>query len=388
MSSDDLLRLRGGLSLTETEGIVSLASPRERWSVRIRGSDSKSLKRALDLLLLGVTASQAAVELAEISHLPEPKCRTLLDALEARGALITSRDRAYGLSEDGRRAHSTDLYDRQIRFLDHFERTDADGRTLNHLLQNRKVVIVGLGGGGGWTALQCARVGIRTIVGVDHDVVEKSNLNRQVLYDLSDVGRFKADRWTRRVTEVDPEIVAISHPICIRAPGDLVPLLKGADLVFNEFAYLNRDIDPLNTGESIARASLDADVPCIAVSGSWVGPITVPGKTACLGCVRAQLDVDRSIGLSNAKIKGYAGTLAPRPLISCAVTVWEACRFLSTLDSPPTLAGIAVLDTLDYVRHDFIRLQRLADCSWCRSYGSRNTQGGRAEREWEERECG
>ncbi|MFT4060483.1 MAG: ThiF family adenylyltransferase [Legionella sp.] len=129
------------------------------------------------------------------------------------------------------------LYDRQIRFLDSFETNQFNGEVFNKNLQNRKVVIVGLGAYGTWLTLHCARLGIKNIVGIDHDVVELSNLHRQVLYSKDDVGLGKALSCSKKLTEVDQTIKF--HSVCkkIEDEFDLVPYLEGADLIFNAFGY-------------------------------------------------------------------------------------------------------------------------------------------------------
>lgn len=58
---------------------------------------------------------------------------------------------------------------------------------------NLKVLIAGLGGTGTHIALACVRLGIINLKIIDHDKIEASNLNRQVLYQKSDIGKNKAD---------------------------------------------------------------------------------------------------------------------------------------------------------------------------------------------------
>ncbi len=72
----------------------------------------------------------------------------------------------------------------------------ADGQKR---LQESRVVVLGLGGVGGPAALYLAAAGVGTLVLVDGDCVETSNLNRQILFDFSDLGVSKAHLAAERL---------------------------------------------------------------------------------------------------------------------------------------------------------------------------------------------
>ena len=72
-------------------------------------------------------------------------------------------------------------------------------------LFSSRIVIVGLGGLGGHVLEQMARAGIGHITGVDPDVFEPSNLNRQLLSDVDSMGVPKVDAAKQRVQKVRPE---------------------------------------------------------------------------------------------------------------------------------------------------------------------------------------
>ena len=62
------------------------------------------------------------------------------------------------------------------------------------------VAIVGMGGLGTTTAELLCRAGIGTLILVEHDIVELSNLQRQALYDEKDIGKPR-QRWRRTISE-------------------------------------------------------------------------------------------------------------------------------------------------------------------------------------------
>lgn len=73
-------------------------------------------------------------------------------------------------------------------------------------LQAARVAIVGLGGVGG-TAVTClARSGITTLLIVDFDIVELSNLNRQLLYCSNDIGEKKVTAASNHLRRINPNI--------------------------------------------------------------------------------------------------------------------------------------------------------------------------------------
>ena len=59
--------------------------------------------------------------------------------------------------------------------------------------------MLGVGGLGGWVALNLACCGVGEMLLLDFDKVELSNLNRQVLYSEADIGRFKAEAAAERL---------------------------------------------------------------------------------------------------------------------------------------------------------------------------------------------
>src|SRR5947208_11862135 len=73
-------------------------------------------------------------------------------------------------------------------------------------LKAARVLLVGAGGLGSPAALYLAAAGVGHLGLVDFDVVEFSNLQRQILHGTSDVGRPKLDSAADRIAEVNPEV--------------------------------------------------------------------------------------------------------------------------------------------------------------------------------------
>ena len=73
-------------------------------------------------------------------------------------------------------------------------------------ISSTKVLIVGVGGLGCPVVLYLANLGIKNIGIVDHDKVDLSNLNRQILFNTKDIGKFKVDRAKKFLQKVNEKI--------------------------------------------------------------------------------------------------------------------------------------------------------------------------------------
>ena len=79
----------------------------------------------------------------------------------------------------------------------------VDNNTMNSII-NKTVLIIGLGGVGGSALESIVRMGINNIIVVDNDVVDETNLNRQLLSKRSNIGEKKTDVAKKRVLDINP----------------------------------------------------------------------------------------------------------------------------------------------------------------------------------------
>src|SRR3954452_23268516 len=78
-------------------------------------------------------------------------------------------------------------------------------------LKNAKVLVVGAGGLGSPALLYLAAAGVGTLGVIDFDVVDESNLQRQVIHGVSDVGKPKAVSAKESIAEINPLVDVIVH---------------------------------------------------------------------------------------------------------------------------------------------------------------------------------
>src|SRR2546422_6205781 len=82
-------------------------------------------------------------------------------------------------------------------------------------LLNSKVLLIGAGGLGSPTALYLGAAGVGTIGLMDGDVVDITNLQRQILHTTADIGKPKVDSGTRAIRALNPDVNVISLPMRI-----------------------------------------------------------------------------------------------------------------------------------------------------------------------------
>jgi len=97
-------------------------------------------------------------------------------------------------------------------------------------LKSARVLIVGAGGLGSPAALYLAAAGIGTVGIADGDLVDESNLHRQILFDTADVGEPKATVAARRLRALNPEIRVEAHALRVNA-GNILQIARSYDVI-------------------------------------------------------------------------------------------------------------------------------------------------------------
>jgi adenylyltransferase/sulfurtransferase len=99
-------------------------------------------------------------------------------------------------------------------------------------LKNARVLVIGAGGLGSPTLLYLAAAGVGTIGIVEFDVVDESNLQRQIIHGQSDVGRSKALSARDSILEINPLVTANLHEFRLDT-DNAVPLFEQYDLILD-----------------------------------------------------------------------------------------------------------------------------------------------------------
>ncbi|WP_179967498.1 adenylyltransferase/sulfurtransferase MoeZ [Mycolicibacterium anyangense] len=99
-------------------------------------------------------------------------------------------------------------------------------------LKNAKVLVIGAGGLGSPTLLYLAAAGVGTIGVVEFDVVDESNLQRQIIHGQSDIGRSKAESARDSILEINPLVNVALHELRLE-PDNAVELFEQYDLIID-----------------------------------------------------------------------------------------------------------------------------------------------------------
>ena len=206
-------------------------------------------------------------------------------------------------------------------------------------LSEASVAVVGLGGLGSAVSLYLAAAGVGRLILVDPDRVEPHNLNRQVLYDESDVGLPKAFLAARRVRALNPLVRVEAYPVAV-GEDNVGDLLGGADVI----------VDGLDNWE--ARLVLDRFAwregkPLVhAAAERWYGQLTVVerGRTSCLACLAPERP-GRSCTQILGPVAGMLGLMEALEVIKLVTGVAEpAYNRLVVLDARSLSLDVIPLD--------------------------------------------
>ncbi len=99
-------------------------------------------------------------------------------------------------------------------------------------LKNARVLVIGAGGLGSPTLMYLAAAGVGTIGIVEFDVVDESNLQRQIIHGQSDIGRSKAQSARDSILEINPLVHVELHEVRLE-PGNAVGLFEQYDLILD-----------------------------------------------------------------------------------------------------------------------------------------------------------
>ncbi|NUT50375.1 MAG: adenylyltransferase/sulfurtransferase MoeZ [Saccharothrix sp.] len=99
-------------------------------------------------------------------------------------------------------------------------------------LKNAKVLVVGAGGLGSPALLYLAAAGIGTLGVVDFDVVDESNLQRQIIHGQSDIGKPKAESARDSVAEINPFVKVVLHQVALDS-DNVLDVFRDYDLILD-----------------------------------------------------------------------------------------------------------------------------------------------------------
>jgi adenylyltransferase/sulfurtransferase len=204
----------------------------------------------------------------------------------------------------------TDRYIKQRIFLG----LQADTR-----LRSQRVAVVGLGATGSVVASWLARAGVGHLTVIDRDLVEMSNLHRQILYKEADLFKPKAEIAAMHLSEANSQI-DIYTKVADLTSGNIQQLLANFDLIID-------GTDNFETRFLINDYSFTTKTPWIyagVIGGEGIVWAIAPPRTPCLRCLIEEPPLVDSVDTCNSKgvigpavgiVGGWASTQALKILI-------------------------------------------------------------------------
>ena len=165
------------------------------------------------------------------------------------------------------------------RYSRHFLLSQVGEKGQRKLLRS-KVLLIGAGGLGSPTALYLAAAGVGTMGLMDGDVVDVSNLQRQVLHTTASVGRPKVDSGAETIQALNPDVKVIKLPTRIDV-DNVMDIIKDYDLVVDgsdnfDTRYLVNDACTI-AGKTNVHGSI--------FQFEGMATVFAPGKGPCYRCL-------------------------------------------------------------------------------------------------------
>jgi molybdopterin/thiamine biosynthesis adenylyltransferase/rhodanese-related sulfurtransferase len=125
-------------------------------------------------------------------------------------------------------------------------------------LLDAKVLLLGAGGLGSPTALYLAAAGVGTLGIVDNDVVDLSNLQRQVIHSSERIGVPKVDSAEQTITALNPDVKVEKYPVRL-GPDNIVEIIEGYDIIVD-------GLDNFPTRYLLNDASVRLQIPVVSAA--------------------------------------------------------------------------------------------------------------------------
>jgi|tagenome__1003787_1003787.scaffolds.fasta_scaffold20742952_2 molybdopterin/thiamine biosynthesis adenylyltransferase len=224
-----------------------------------------------------------------------------------------------------------------------------------------RLLLLGVGGIGSAVLANLAGLGVGTVILVDQDRVELTNLTRQFLYSEVDIGSRKVDKAANRAQSLYSDMQVFAHQIRIGGTQDIKDLLRDVDLVICTID------DPDSVRSWVNSACVEAEIPFI-VGGIWAQRgqymSVSPGMSGCLECLAliASTDVQGVVSEPEAVNRG----IGPMTSVLGGLMTLEALRYLTDFSSPVAAGRMWIVDSANgwaKVAGDWTRQNGCAVCS-------------------------
>jgi molybdopterin/thiamine biosynthesis adenylyltransferase/rhodanese-related sulfurtransferase len=240
--------------------------PRGHLESRIEGAVSDRSKRVILYCASGNRSALAAHTLQELLGYE--------DVASMRGGITLWKDRGYDVEVP--RALTAEQRERYSRHV----LVPEIGLEGQMKLLDAKVLLLGAGGLGSPAALYLAAAGVGTLGIVDNDVVDLSNLQRQVAHSNDRIGVPKVDSAEISIHEINPDVNVVKYPVRLGA-DNIMEIIDGYDVIVD-------GLDNFPTRYLLNDASVRTQTPVVSASIlGFEGQLSVfhPYEGPCYRCL-------------------------------------------------------------------------------------------------------
>lgn len=233
-----------------------------------------------------------------------------------------------------------------LAWLANFSEVDH-GLALFKRVRQSKVAIIGAGGAGSLCAVMLAASGIGKLTVIDGDLVEASNLVRQIFFTEQHIRARvpKAEALTQHIRRFSSFTHA--EPICqfVETTDDCVNLVAGHDLVI-----LTADAPRILLNREVNRACIKLGIPLIHSFLGQIGPLFVPGVSACFACLEQRwreevgIEHDEIVEAMQVRPTREYPSMVSGPVQIADALFNEAFGFLSSAYQPRTINAVLKME--------------------------------------------
>lgn len=261
-------------------------------------------------------------------------------------------------------ATEQERFDRQLVYFSDLGTGALPPQAMQSALNESSVAILGCGGLGSWVACGLACAGVGSMLLVDDDRVELSNLHRQLLFGEPDIGTLKVTAAKAALMRHSPTVRVATSSERVSGTSDVGKLLADVD-----FFVLTADWPQFELPRWVNAACLRAKTPWIS-AGQFlpkvrIGPMVVPGS-ACLVCLehaaKRQYPLYDELS-SRPRESPVAATLGPACGLIGSLMAMEVIHYL-VAGAAASIGQVLTLDLRTWQVHTD-RVEREPQCPSC-----------------------
>ncbi len=207
-------------------------------------------------------------------------------------------------------------------------------------IKNLKVLIIGVGGVGGYAAESLARCGVSSITIVDYDRIDITNINRQIIALHSTIGKKKVDVLSTRIKDINPNCQVKTYDLFIDSSN--IQLIFDAD-----YDYILDCCDTIKSKELIIREAIKRKIKIISSMGA--GFKLDPSKISIAKLKNTSYDKIASILRKNLKDQKECLEI---PVVYSTESVFKHDKIIGSNSFIPSMFGLFMTS---YIINDIVK---------------------------------